>query len=910
MTRAISRDSFNELKQYLGVYLQQGRVILDSDWNEAQDILGSLVRRVGQDAFRDGIVNEGFEIQPVLPPHWPNAQISWLMGQYLAGLPVILRFGGGTILDSFENLDGWALSSTQGKLRLGRDRPYEGKSFMRVSDHTGTVQVTKTLATPMDLSASMFASYRMRINQTLAAAPSPPANFFIEDSSGNRSIYRMAGTTNSRDQWMMAGAVPLDLRFQVVDLDLFSAYRGLLYTTPFVTMSPPGTLTWTVSAGALPPGTALNPLPAPGPIVASPGAIYLTGTPTTVGVFNFTITATSGSSSASRAFTLRVQDTPLVYPQPWDLSRAADLANFWVVDNGMGIRSMVSKGASGLPANPGAIKKYGFEVTQQSAPIVWDFDVLRVAGRDTVNQLAGNNFVIHGGVARWLTELGLQMRVLSPVYDTQDFGSMVGALERNPRAYVGGLVASQPRDVLYSDQADPNDPALTTPTGTAIRKDTVYLDVWKEPVTYVEDPDIREIALGGPDTATRSRVRQRVRVNQGGLMPTGDGTGLGTLATEGTYTDKANRLFLVEVDTAGDLGTATFRWSEDNGSTIQRVIEDAPAGSNKLKVEDASAFQPGDFILVRKEFGDEEHRIAGIFGNTITLQATVGAQLATLPAASRPGFTSFLLGDRPKVQRWNQFHSPITLDPNDSTVSAALNLSYGVKVRFGGRSLKKGDYWTFRARYLAGDEASAVNAVTRIEQVDFQRPQGPLHQYLPLATLFRDPTAHEPTRIKMVRDLRPRGGSVVAYAATTPTNSITITGTTAVMVGGIDLGLTNDRSTFLCTWQGFISAPANTLLRAEVRFYGNDMTDPSLNNNGLVSGSDPVWTSVFIESAGNRNRTIVVHQPSNTNLPVNEIVAARLFISLQTGTTATIQSLGKLSIVETKNRILITPDFS
>ena len=33
MTRAISRDSFDELKQYIGVHLQQGRVILDSDWN-------------------------------------------------------------------------------------------------------------------------------------------------------------------------------------------------------------------------------------------------------------------------------------------------------------------------------------------------------------------------------------------------------------------------------------------------------------------------------------------------------------------------------------------------------------------------------------------------------------------------------------------------------------------------------------------------------------------------------------------------------------------------------------------------------------------------------------------------------------------------------------------------------------
>ena len=44
MTRAISRESFDELKNYLGVYLQQGRPILDADWNENQDIAVAALR--------------------------------------------------------------------------------------------------------------------------------------------------------------------------------------------------------------------------------------------------------------------------------------------------------------------------------------------------------------------------------------------------------------------------------------------------------------------------------------------------------------------------------------------------------------------------------------------------------------------------------------------------------------------------------------------------------------------------------------------------------------------------------------------------------------------------------------------------------------------------------------------------
>ena len=45
----------------------------------------------------------------------------------------------------------------------------------------------------------------------------------------------------------------------------------------------------------------------------------------------------------------------------------------------------------------------------------------------------------------------------------------------------------------------------------------VYLDVWERSVSASEDPDIREIALGGPDTAARSQVVWQVKVVRGGV---------------------------------------------------------------------------------------------------------------------------------------------------------------------------------------------------------------------------------------------------------------------------------------------------------------------------------------------------------------------------------------------------------
>ena len=59
--------------------------------------------------------------------------------------------------------------------------------------------------------------------------------------------------------------------------------------------SPAGTYSYSVTSGALPAGLTLN---------ASTGAI--TGTPTTTGSFNFTITATAGSCSGSRTYTVAI----------------------------------------------------------------------------------------------------------------------------------------------------------------------------------------------------------------------------------------------------------------------------------------------------------------------------------------------------------------------------------------------------------------------------------------------------------------------------------------------------------------------------------------------------------------------------------------------------------------------------
>ena len=44
MNGDISRDTFDARKRYAGVVMQQGRVLLDADWNEQQPSCGTRPR--------------------------------------------------------------------------------------------------------------------------------------------------------------------------------------------------------------------------------------------------------------------------------------------------------------------------------------------------------------------------------------------------------------------------------------------------------------------------------------------------------------------------------------------------------------------------------------------------------------------------------------------------------------------------------------------------------------------------------------------------------------------------------------------------------------------------------------------------------------------------------------------------
>src|SRR5215468_3572376 len=81
------------------------------------------------------------------------------------------------------------------------------------------------------------------------------------------------------------------------------------------------------------------------------------------------------------------------------------------------------------------------------------------------------------------------------------------------RFYVDGLLCENGSDVAYAAQPDlPSPPDIVAAIKAAqVTSAIIYLDVWHRHLTGLDDPLIRETALGGPDTASRVKTVWQVK---------------------------------------------------------------------------------------------------------------------------------------------------------------------------------------------------------------------------------------------------------------------------------------------------------------------------------------------------------------------------------------------------------------
>ena len=161
------------------------------------------------------------------------------------------------------------------------------------------------------------------------------------------------------------------------------------------------------------------------------------------------------------------------------------------------------------------------------------------------------------------------------------------------RYYVEGILVEIPTRVHYDRQPyliDPTHKSKELLESLAGAGNGSYLqfvlEVWQRMATALDDPCLLEPALNQADTTTRLQTVWRVvgtlepskvlelvgHTGEMGASLSGEGSGCGCQPVPAAgYQGMENQLYRVEIHQSGDLSSATFKWSRENGSVVTRV---------------------------------------------------------------------------------------------------------------------------------------------------------------------------------------------------------------------------------------------------------------------------------------------------------------------------------------------------
>lgn len=316
------------------------------------------------------------------------------------------------------------------------------------------------------------------------------------------------------------------------------------------------------------------------------------------------------------------------------------------------------------------------------------------------------------------------------------------------RYYVEGLLCETAQIVDYTRQpyliaAQPDIAVLLRELATGrSRALEVWLEAWQRLVTPIDDPCLREPALGEADTTVRVQTVWRV-IAESVPIP----AALGDAARDGeafrildcctlmrlhlpvvetpgrlsaqtspnpsqgsclpspnaSYRGLENQLYRVEIHQGGLASQATFKWSRENASVVTRITQvsgstvtveglgpDANLGFAAQQwveiTDDSDEFgaapnQPG--TLAQIKFVDAAHR-------QITLYQTAPAVDTDRGHA--------------KLRRWDQTSTLATVSGLPCPTTAPVELENGIEVLFSADgTYAPGDHWLIPARTATGD---------------------------------------------------------------------------------------------------------------------------------------------------------------------------------------------------------------
>lgn len=282
------------------------------------------------------------------------------------------------------------------------------------------------------------------------------------------------------------------------------------------------------------------------------------------------------------------------------------------------------------------------------------------------------------------------------------------------RYYVDGILCENDEPVELAHQPDPPELELPGADGRYV----AYLDVWREHLTALERPELREVALGGPDTGTRNRTVWQVRLElldnpeatpaqvappweprdsrlpgrlRARAQPPEAGPTPSVVPPHAGYRRVENQLYRVQIHEGSQGKAPSFVWSRDNGTVAARLVD---VSDGKIIVhspgrDEALGFSRGQWV----EVNDQARTHRGLPGVLARLGEVSGTELNVAQwAGPRPRF-----GSDAVVRRWDSPGAvPITGD--------WIELEDGVQVQFEpdpDAFHRTGDYWLIPARTAA-----------------------------------------------------------------------------------------------------------------------------------------------------------------------------------------------------------------
>ncbi|MGA7935557.1 MAG: DUF6519 domain-containing protein, partial [Kovacikia sp.] len=299
----------------------------------------------------------------------------------------------------------------------------------------------------------------------------------------------------------------------------------------------------------------------------------------------------------------------------------------------------------------------------------------------------------------------------------------------------------------------------------------VYLDVWERHVTSIEDadervPGIREVALGGTDTATRSQIVWQVKLQsttsdastflkdheaflkeikdiskpgQGHLIAKATKPDEGKndpclIAPESKYRGSENQLYRVEIfSISTNIDSISFVWSRENSAVVFPVLSVGTSNNSTIVVlehlgyDSRFSLSEGDFVeMVDDDYVWQERtrQLLKVVKLDVQERQVWLSGSSVLPVDTQ-------LNSHPYLRRWDSNVTTIPL--GDEWVP----LENGIEIKFDPKRLKSyrvGDYWMLPARTATGDvewPGSKDNPLPLL-------PHGTTHHYAPLAVIKVD----------------------------------------------------------------------------------------------------------------------------------------------------------------------------